>query len=91
MKTKFLLPVLAIIFAVGMSFTSAKMDVDPDNDYIFRNNQWQAIPEINCNPEDQACLVLVTPEEEEYEVYDSPNSNDPKEGDGTVAAVINLP
>jgi hypothetical protein len=74
-----------------MSFTSAKMDVDPNNDYNFRNNAWQPIPEISCNPQDDECLVRVMPEGATYQVFDSNNQNDPKEGDGTVEQDVFLP
>ncbi|PZW42729.1 hypothetical protein LX95_01046 [Mesonia algae] len=48
MKSKFLIPVLAMIFATGMSFTTAELGKEQAVDYIRVDNQWMAIPEIDC-------------------------------------------
>lgn len=57
MKTKFLLPVLAMIFAIGMSFTTAPSTGEPAVDYIRVGNSWEAIPEINCGEGPRTCQV----------------------------------
>lgn len=48
MKTKFLIPVLAILFATGMSFTTVSLGKAQTQDFIRVNNQWVPIMEINC-------------------------------------------
>lgn len=83
MKTKFLLPVLALVFATGMSFATANLNADPDNDYIFRNG-WEELPEVECNPENDVCLAYSESEDQTYPIYDSMSFSDLKEGDGTV-------
>lgn len=61
MKTKFLLPVLAMIFATGMSFATIANGDDSASDYIRVNNQWMAIPEIDCQkPGAEDCEVKLT-------------------------------
>ncbi|WP_268225214.1 DUF6520 family protein [Sinomicrobium oceani] len=88
MKTKFLLPVLALVFATGMSFATANLNADPDNDYIERDG-WEMIPEVtSCTPTEQACFGLSQSDGLVYRIYDTPDVNDPKEGNGTVQAVI---
>lgn len=87
MKTKFLLPVLALIFATGMSFATANLNADPENDYIFRDG-WEELPEVDCNPLREACLAYSVSEDQTYPLYDSMSFLDPKEGDGTVAVII---
>lgn len=48
MKTKFLFPAVAIIFATGMSFTTVELGEKQTLDYYRENSQWMSIPEINC-------------------------------------------
>lgn len=90
MKPKFLIPVLAIIFAVAMSFTTVAVSADPSSDYIFRNGNWHSIPEMNCVNLDQSCYVKVLPENTTYIIYDSQSLSNPKPGSGTVVGEITL-
>lgn len=83
-KLKFLLPLLAFVMAIGMSFATVRLDFDPDNDYIRQGSSWHAIPEVTCNPQDDACLVRLQPNGQVYQVYDAPDLSTAKEGDGTV-------
>lgn len=91
MKTKFLLSVLATIFATAMSFTTARTNADPNHDYIFRNGAWQQIAEMNCENLRKECLVKVLPAGTNYEVFDSQSFSDPKPGTGTISGIITLP
>ena len=84
MKNKVLLPLLASVFAVGMSFTTVEVDVDPANDYIRQGSIWHAIPEMNCQPSNNACLVQLEPEGPVYQVYDAPDLSTPKPGTGVI-------
>lgn len=83
-KLKVILPMLAILFAIGLSFATVRLDLDPENDYIRQGSFWQAIPEVTCNPLDDACLVQLQPNGQVYQVFDAPDPNTAKEGDGTV-------
>lgn len=85
MKTNFLIPALAFVSAIGMSFTTATQQ-DPMNDYIQRNGQWEAIPEINCSPQSNDCRV-VRGGEGPFEVYDIMDLNSKKEGDGSITVL----
>lgn len=87
MKTKFLLPVLATIFATAMSFTTARTNADPSHDYIFRNGAWQSIPEMQCQDLNQDCLVRILPEGTTYKIYDSKSFSDLKPGSGEVTEI----
>ncbi|MBC9795383.1 DUF6520 family protein [Sinomicrobium weinanense] len=88
MKTKFLLPVLALIFATGMSFATANLNADPNFDYIQRNG-WEMIPEVTtCTPDAQPCLGESQSDGLIYQVFDSPNELDPKSGNGEVEAEL---
>jgi len=72
MKTKFLLPVLAIIFATAMSFTTVEMNKTQGQDYIRSNNQWMPIPEVDCGNGGLKCQVRL-PDGSVHEVYDTQN------------------
>ena len=61
MKTKFLLPALALIFTTGISFAKGNLNAHPDNDYIFRNDDWEPIDEVECNPQKGDCLAYSAP------------------------------
>lgn len=72
MKTKFLFPVLTIIFAVGMSFTTVELAETQAFDYIRENNDWTPISEIDCGPMGQNdCEVLYN--NNVHKVYDTAN------------------
>ena len=90
MKPKFLIPVLAIIFAVAMSFTTVAVSADPSSDYIFRNGNWHQIPEMSCTNNSQKCYVEVLPEGNIFEIYDSQSLSNPKPGNGDVVGEITL-
>lgn len=85
MKTKFLLPVLAMIVAIGMSFTTLDSASDPDTDYILQNGTFQRIGmELDCNPGSESCKVQFEPNGAIHEVYDAADPNTLKEGSGEV-------
>lgn len=78
MKTKFLIPVLAIIFAVGMSFTTVNMGDKAAFDYYLLNNQWEEIPMIDCGIGSLKCRVELS-DGTIHKVYDTKNLNSLKE------------
>ncbi|MDN3594390.1 DUF6520 family protein [Zunongwangia endophytica] len=83
MKTKFLIPALAFVSAIGMSFTTANQQ---ESDYIRVDDQWEAIPEINCSPQSNDCRV-VRGGEGPFDVYDTMDLNSKKEGDGSITVL----
>lgn len=81
MKTKFLFPVLAIIFATGMSFTTAELGENLASDYVkLGPNQWMPIPEINCGTGGETCRVKLS-DGSIHPVYDTQGSTTPKDSD----------
>ena len=83
MKTKFLLPVLAMILAIGMSATE-RVELDPTQDYILQGSQFMPLGrEIDCGDGNQTCEVRL-PNGEIHTVYDAPNPTSVKVGDGIV-------
>lgn len=85
MKTKFLLPGLAVIFAIGMSFTTVNKDTDPNQDYILENGVYQPIGmELNCGEGTITCQVQFGPNGTVHEVYDAIDDKEPKTGGGGV-------
>ena len=85
MKTKFLLPVLAMIFAVGMSFTTLEKVGDPSTDYILQNGTFMPLgTELDCGNGTIVCRVQLEPDGPLYEVYDAINPNVLKKGNGDI-------
>ena len=82
MKTKFLLPMLAMIVAIGMSFASPKTN-DPTTDYIWVDNSYEPIHmEITeCGTGDLGCQIQFG-DGPVYDLYDSPGVL--KVGNGTL-------
>ncbi len=85
MRIKILLPVLAMIFAIGMSFTTVDRTHDPESDYILLNDTFQRIGmEIDCESGNQICRVQLQQNGPIYEVYDAADPNTLKVGSGEV-------
>lgn len=83
MKTKFLLPMLAMILAIGMSATE-KVEIDATQDYILEGGQFMPLgTEIPCINQNDKCWVELE-NGQRYEVYDAPSPTSKKAGDGTV-------
>lgn len=86
MKFKFLLPVLAAIFAIGMSFTTLNEVGDPNTDYIqLEDGSFEPIGvELECGEGTKNCQVLMPGETIPRNVYNAPNTSSLKKGDGDV-------
>ena len=81
MKTKFLLPVMAMFFAIGMSFATATGASDPTTDYVLQNGNFEPIQmELNCGQGNQVCQVQFEPDGPVYDVYDAENRSSLKTG-----------
>lgn len=92
MKKKFLLPMLAMIFAAGMAFATADSTVDnPQTKYVDVNGTWHAIQEsdLNCGIGSAECLVMFEedPNSNTYQVYHSENDTDPVRGGGNITVL----
>ena len=82
---KMILPMMAIIFAIGLMFATPNVENDPNNDYVQLNDgTWFAIPEQDCGEGDEACQAQLAPGGDTYQVYDDMSTSSPKEGDGIV-------
>lgn len=88
MKTKFLLPALAMIFAIGMSFATENKQTDPNTDYVLIDGNFRSIKmELNCPEASGVCTARLKPGGQVYEVYDAADPNTLKPGDGTTINV----
>jgi len=70
---KFLLPMLAFVFAIGVAFTAPEMTEEPtvlNNDYILVNGTWKTIAEQDCIEGNFSCRVQLGVNGLVYEVYD---------------------
>ena len=79
-KLKVILPMLAIIFAIGLTFASVSPKTDLNvqaNDYIQVGGSWVAIPEQTCEEGEFTCRVQ-DGDNGPYEVYDEMNDDEPK-------------
>lgn len=84
MKTKFLIPVLAALFAIGMSFTTLEKVADPSQDYILQNGTFMPLgTELNCGSGNKNCKVKLQ-NGNVYDVYDAADPNSLKRGNGQV-------
>lgn len=87
-KLKMILPMLAFVLAIGVSFafvgTSAEKDYYATK-YIQVPGGWATI-DVECNPQDDECIVRFSddPLETEYIVYDEKNLNKKSIGNGQV-------
>ncbi|APS37443.1 DUF6520 family protein [Salegentibacter sp. T436] len=82
---KVILPMLAIIFAIGLTFATVDPEPKPELSesdnyatmYVNIGNNWHEI-EVECGNGDEECLVIFTedPSGTPYQVYNSPNTND---------------
>lgn len=89
MKVKFFLPILALIFILGMSFTTLKSE-GVNNDYVRNNNgTWKAIPEQSCKPGIYTCQVKFSENGQPFDVYDLMDTSTLKESDSPEPTLIN--
>ena len=70
-KLKLVLPLMAFIFAIGLSFAFTEMETNPNNDFIhLGGDSWLPIQEVNCAEGDKTCTVQRTEGGQIYDVYD---------------------
>lgn len=80
MKKAIFIPILALIFVVGMSFTTFGNENDEKreataSDYVYDSGNWQAIPEQNCTGGTQTCRVQFGVGGPIYDLYDEMDLN----------------
>ena len=81
-KLKVILPMLAIIFAIGLTFASVSPKSDPNvqaQDYVLVDGNWQAIPEQACTGGNETCRVQFGEEGPIYDLYDEMDVNTQKD------------
>jgi len=90
MKKLFLIPAVALLAVLGMSFTNlaSANKVQPEvfaNDYVFANGNWRAVPEQNCTSGTVTCRVQFGGNGPIYDLYDEMDLSTKKnQSDGTV-------
>lgn len=94
-NVKFLLPMLAMIFAIGMAFANVELkpDAEPEMqamDYILVGEEWVEIPEQTCEGTDEICRVQLGTNGLVFEVYDEPGDSQAKSSSTPIPTVINL-
>ena len=91
MKSKFFLPMVAMIFAIGMSFANVERASDPSTDYVLINGSFEPIGmELNCPGGDDVCKVQTEPNGQIYNVYDAEDPRTFKSGSGDVIKLWEL-
>ena len=93
---KFLLPMLAFVFAIGVAFATVDLNPEPEpkilaNDYVLVNGSWKAIPEQNCEGGLKNCRVQFGVDGPIYEVYDLMNTSTLKKSPSDKPTVISPP
>jgi hypothetical protein len=84
MKTKVFLPMIAMIFAIGMSFATESKVSDPDEDYIRVNGSFVSLgTEYDCGMGQEPCRIELR-NGQIKDLYDAPSLGSQKEGNGTV-------
>ncbi|WP_339655863.1 DUF6520 family protein, partial [uncultured Salegentibacter sp.] len=86
---KMILPMIAIIFAIGFSFATANTEPEPKMSetesyalmYVNIDGDWHEI-EVNCEAGNSDCraIFLDAPSEGTFQVYNSQDLSDPAKG-----------
>lgn len=90
MKKLFLIPAVALLVILGMSFTNlaSATEIQPEvfaNDYVFDNGNWRAVPEQNCTGGTATCRVQFGANGPIYDLYDEMDLSTKKnQSSGTV-------
>ena len=79
---------IAMIFAIGMSFATETVESDPNQDYILVSGAFMPIgTEVQCGTPSSTCQARFQENGQIHEIYDAPNLNSKKIGDGTIKRV----
>lgn len=87
--TKIFVPILAMVFAVGMAFATA--DTAPEDyaeKYVLVENVWHVI-QVDCGIGQIDCMVMFAddPNSTPYQVYNTRNQNDLAVGSGQLKII----
>jgi hypothetical protein len=83
-KLKLVLPLMAFIFAIALSFAFTTMEEKPNNDFIhLGGDSWLPIQEVNCAEGNKTCTVQRTEGGPIYNVYDQEDLATLKDSDTT--------
>ncbi|MBO3100262.1 DUF6520 family protein [Gelidibacter pelagius] len=85
-KLKMILPMLAFVMAVGLSFGFVDTTVSPENGYIYKDSAWQQV-DVMCGTGSQDCRVKFSPNGEVYQVFDA-DLTTPRSGNSEEAILI---
>ncbi|MDR9458274.1 MAG: DUF6520 family protein, partial [Salegentibacter sp.] len=66
-----MLPMMAILFAIGMSFATVNSS-DPNLDYIETEQGVEIVEELDCGQPLEPCEARLSPGGTPYPVYDDP-------------------
>ena len=92
MKKKFLLPMMAFVFAIGLSFATERSTADPMSDYVHENGLWIEIPEQLCLGAEGNCVIQFSDNPGvELDVYDARRFDTKKTGGTDHTPVIERP
>lgn len=78
---KLILPMMAMIFAIGLTFATVNTEPEPEllaNDYILVGSSWITIPEQNCEDGQFNCQVRYGQNGPVLDVYDEMDDDEPK-------------
>ena len=94
MKKLFLIPAMALLVVLGMSFTNVGGETDNEpatlvNDYVLISGNWQPIAEQDCSGGQYHCQVKFSENGQAYDVYDEMNVNTLKESPTRPPKLIN--
>ena len=94
MKKIVLIPIMALLVALGISFTTFGSETDTDpltltNDYILIGGNWQPIAEQDCSGGQYHCQVKFSENGLAYDVYDEMDVNTLKESPTRPPKLIN--
>ena len=80
MKKRLMLPVMAFVFAIGLSFATERTAVDTQWDYIDMGTHAQKIQEVTCVIGAEDCEGQLDINSQIYQIYDGPGLTNPKQG-----------
>ncbi|MFC6859177.1 DUF6520 family protein [Zunongwangia atlantica] len=87
-RSKLILPLMAFICAIGMSFTTAQYSQE-EHDYVdLGNGSWFEIDEVDCGEGSEECRVQIGEDGPIYQVYDEQDNTTSKQGDSDEPIVI---
>jgi len=66
-KLKLILPMLAFVLAIGMSFAMRSNELD-----YYQDNGWKSVPEIDCSFGEEGCYIRLEENGNPIQLFDTP-------------------